>query len=86
MPVTIICRFSCPITYLVAEVEQGSADPAGWFVLNNEHYAPQAQLLIAQRITAASSAGGTLSPQQVLAPATAAELTALGLPIPSDVA
>lgn len=50
MSVEIIHRYTCPITGTVADVSNDDGHPAGWFTLNGELYAPEAQGVIAQRV------------------------------------
>lgn len=63
MPVQVIYRYTCPITGSVVDCEDLGSHPDGWFTLNGDSYAPQAQGVIAQRI-----GRGITAPSELTAP------------------
>lgn len=85
MPIALITRYTCAVTYQVNDMT-GTSPPPNWFLLNGDFYHPLAQVIMAQRVISAIQGGGAIpTPDQVISPSTAAELTAVGLPVPQGV-
>jgi hypothetical protein len=81
MPIVPQWKFVCPVTGVEAVVDSPEA-PEGWGTINNEHVAPQAQPIIANRVLFAIAQVPPLplDGPGALAPATDQELASVGLP------